>query len=454
MVMVQKQAPARRRRRPASAPAVAKGFRLRHLLGLALLLAVTAWLWPRGQAAWRLHNQAVALADYSLCMVGPTGVDVLRERPGEFLELVRRRVIQAMPDEKPFASCAPLAERLEMPYRSYRLLGFDAEDFIEYQNRPAPQKGASLVELNFDPAPLVELQQRAWPFVRRGYEELMQPSSHADQAMHPTPPPQPGWGSGLPGRRTLYRSSAAFGKTFVVALGSGANAQVLISKDGGRRFSSGGRNLAADLMDRCAADEEGRGYTLSRLGSGERIVVSQGPGAPPQLAILASADEKVAGIACDNAALVAALALDADETGYRPIVLKECPFRQPCRTLPPPSVGRAGLYYPLDVARMGGDTIVARSSGGITRVASSRDGGRSWTPWTVAYDAEAHPDPRAAPFRLLAVGESLLLYTGGEGRYPLLVSEDHGASFSSIELGNLQVPATDGAWAVSSQMMH
>lgn len=453
MVRIQKHA--RRRRQPGSpspSEPSATGFRLRHLLGLAVLVAATAWVWPRGQAAWRLHNQAVALADYSLCMVGPTGVEILRDRPEEFLPLLRRRLIQAMPEEKPFIDCAPLAEGLDLPYSSYRLLSFPAEDFLEYHNRPGLPKGASISRLRMDQRPFATLTERAWPFVRRGYGELMRPSSHADQAMHPPLPPQAGSGSGLPGRRTLYRSSAAFGDTFVVAMGSGANAQVLMSKDGGRHFGSGGRTLVRDLMDRCVADDEGRGYTLSRLGSGEQIVVSQGPGAAPQLSVLANADEEVAGIACDAFALVAAVALEADETGSRPMMLKECPFRRPCRNLTPPNVGSARLYFPLDVARMEGDTVVARSSGGITRVASSRDGGRSWTPWTVVYDAESEHRPGAAPFRLLAVGETLLLYTGGDGRYPLLISHDHGASFQSADVRRQEEQFPANTLAASPQL--
>jgi hypothetical protein len=96
-----------------------------------------------------------------------------------------------------------------------------------------------------------------------------------------------------------------------------------------------------------------------------------------------------------------------------------------------PAMGSARLYYPVDVARAGGDTIVARTSGGITRVSSTRDDGRSWLPWTVAYDYLREPAGQSAPFRLLVAGDQILLYTGAKGgeRYPLLVSEDHGASF-------------------------
>jgi len=99
-------------------------------------------------------------------------------------------------------------------------------------------------------------------------------------------------------------------------------------------------------------------------------------------------------------------------------------------------MGGAKLYYPADVARIGGDTIIARTSGGVTRVVSSRDDGRTWTPWIVAFDSQSSQISAPAPFRLLVVADDLLLYSGtpaGE-RYPLLVSSDHGASFHAPEV--------------------
>src|SRR5690606_34017259 len=119
--------------------------------------------------------------------------------------------------------------------------------------------------------------------------------------------------------------------------------------------------------------EEGRAFTLSRMSDGRRIVVSQGPNAPPQVATLGADEEEIAGVSCDESALVAAMVHPKDKTGHHPIVLRICPFRRPCKDMDPPDTGSAKLYYPLDIARAGGDTIVARTSGGITRVSSSRD---------------------------------------------------------------------------------
>lgn len=424
-------------------PIVAKApFRLRHLLALGLAGLLVSWVWPRGQAAWQLHNMAVAYADYALCMVGPTGPEVLQAEPEQFLELARRRVITAMPEERPFSSCQKFTERLPLPHAAYRVHGAQAADFVEYHNAPAPSGTASLAQLELSLSSLDALSTRAWPFVRNGASKLMKPSSHAKEAAHVAAPPSPGWGSGLPATRALYRSTASFGDTVVLAHGSGANAHVLISKNRGIDFRPGGRQLASELQDRCVVDDEGRAFTISRLDDGRRIVLSQGPGAPPQLAALGSDEEEVAAISCDESALVAALVQPKDKSGYRPIRLRLCHFRRPCKDLSHPSLGDARLYYPADVARIGGDTVVARTSGGVTRVASSRDDGRTWTPWIVAFDTQSSQVFAAPPFRLLVVGDDLLLYSGAAGgqKYPLLVSRDHGASFHPPETQVLQGP--------------
>ena len=406
-------------------------FRLRHLLSLSRIGVIAASIWPRGQAAFRLHNLAVVHADYALCMAGPTGPELLRAEPTAFLELVRRRLISAMPDDQPFLGCQGFAERMGVSHGAFRVHGEKAADFAEYHNAPAVVGRVSLSLLDLSSAPLEDLAELAWPFVRSGFSELMKPSSYAKEAPHVTVPDVPGEGTGLPLTRSLYRSTAAYGDAVVVALGSGANAQVLMSKNRGVDWAPGGRHLASEIQDRCVADEEGRAFTLSRMNDGRRIVVSQGPEAPPQVAHLAPAEEEVAGISCDKSALVAALVLPADARSRRPLRLRLCPYRQPCRDLEPPNMGNERLYYPADVARVGGDTILARTSGGITRVSSSRDDGRSWVPWTVAFDRGSTGGERPAPFLLLAVADDVLLYSGTRdgSSYPLLVSLDHGASF-------------------------
>lgn len=404
-------------------------FRLRHLLAVSCIFGALVWVWPRAQATLTLHNKAVALADYALCLVGPTGIELVKKDPDALLALVRRRILAAMPKDRPIAACFNLAEKLAVEHATLRLHQARAAEIAEYRNDPRAPGRYSLREFRLPLANLDKLSERAWPFIRNGYVHLMQPSSHAKEAAHPAAPPAYAYGSGLPAGRRLYRSTAAYGDTWLAALGSGANRAVLVSKNGGLDWTRGGDRLASDLLDRCVVDDDGRGFTLSRLNDGERIVVSQGPSAPPQVAVLSPSNKRIAGISCDTSGLLAAL-VEQTKDGLFEMTIRSCPFRQPCSDLKLPDMGDARLYYPADVVRLGGDIILSRVVGGITRTTSSRDEGRSWTPWVVVYDENTTGAERA-PFKLLPVGDSVLLYGSAANgqRYPVLVSTDHGASF-------------------------
>ena len=69
------------------------------------------------------------------------------------------------------------------------------------------------------------------------------------------------------------------------------------------------------------------------------------------------------------------------------------------------------------------------------RVSSSRDEGRTWTPFYVAFDVAEHPEVRVdvrTPSHLLTVDNRVFLYGGGNRAaqsYSILISDDHGASF-------------------------
>jgi photosystem II stability/assembly factor-like uncharacterized protein len=99
--------------------------------------------------------------------------------------------------------------------------------------------------------------------------------------------------------------------------------------------------------------------------------------------------------------------------------------------------GLATPQYPLDIARVGGTTVLAVPTQGIVRVASSRDDGRTWTPFSVAHDPASQPHAAAAgaPERLLVVGTRVLLHgipTAAGESYPLLFSDDQGASWRGL----------------------
>jgi hypothetical protein len=407
----------------------APALRLRHLLLLVGVVALGAWLWPRGRAAWRLHQLAVVSADHALCMVGPTGPRLLREDPAALPELLRRRVVAAEASAVVFGACAMLADQLPLEHRALRAHHAAAAEFVEYRAGPGVRAAHSVADLAFSRAPLEALAEQAWPFVRSGFARLVEPSRGALEAAHPSAPGLPGRGAGLPSGRVTYRSTLQSGARGIAAFGSGANARVVLTEDAGVTWRPGSSSSAAELLDRCVVDQEGRAFSLSTTSSGKRVVVSLGPEAAPFAAALGEQEEKLAGVACDETALVALLVGEPDATGHRPARLRLCPFRRACRELSAPP-GPGALYFPVDVARVGGDTVVATAHTGVTRVTSSRDDGRSWAPWVLVYDAAGGGGDAAAPFHLLALGDRVLLYGAPAAKgYPLLVSADHGASF-------------------------
>jgi hypothetical protein len=93
------------------------------------------------------------------------------------------------------------------------------------------------------------------------------------------------------------------------------------------------------------------------------------------------------------------------------------------------------LEFPVDIARAGGTTVIAVTMGQVVRVTSSRDHGKTWTPFTVAYDDSEYPDFRPAvrlPTRFISVGRRLFLFASANKAsqtYSLLYSDDQGASF-------------------------
>jgi hypothetical protein len=107
--------------------------------------------------------------------------------------------------------------------------------------------------------------------------------------------------------------------------------------------------------------------------------------------------------------------------------------------MPLPRFAGVGVLprFPIDVARVEGTTILSTTMHGLVRVSSSRDNGKTWTPFTVAFDEGTQFGLGAdvkIPGRLLSLGKRVLLYGGApkaNQTYPVLVSDDLGASFRS-----------------------
>jgi hypothetical protein len=257
-----------------SAPAAAPRplIRIRTLLVLAVLGYAVWYFYPRAVAAWKLQTSASTVADYALCMVGPTGPSLLRDNPLDFLGLVRRRLVSAAPNDRPFQACAKGAREITGSVEIERAHMATAWSFVEYGGMAADRAKAGrrghldLGALSVSARPLAELSKNAWPFVRGGYVRLMKPSIQASEATHPVEPARPKLGSGLPSFRAHYRAVAATEKGFLVAIGRGAHLTVLESSDGGLNFrpASPRDPRVAEIAERCPAGAPGRASPKSR----------------------------------------------------------------------------------------------------------------------------------------------------------------------------------------------
>lgn len=411
--------------------------RIRTVLAVLLLGIAGYTIYPRAVAAWQLHGLAAAVADYALCAVGPTGPSLIRDNPDKFATLVRRRLVAAGADERPFAGCAELARAVTGSDAVFEAHAARASDFREYETRESAER--TLTELRVTSDRLAEVSRHAWPFVRGGYTRLVKPSLSAVEAVHPVSPAEPAVGSGLPNWHARYRAVRRTQKGFVVAHGQGANLSVYETPDEGISW----RPIAAhhepsSFHERCPIDTDGRSFTFSTTDDETATVVnSLGPDGAPYATVLAPAQERIFAAACDADGLVVALT----SMGGHSTKLYECPFRRSCAPMRVPPVGLVPTQL-SDVARVGGTTVIAVSNGEIVRIASSRDSGRSWTPWSVAFDAGEQQTAAMGlppPARLLTLDDRLILYGGAERAdqaYLVLVSEDQGASWRSPSPGS------------------
>lgn len=419
---------------PPEVPTWKYPVRLRHVL-LVGLLAGAVWLGvPRARAAWETHDLAARAADYASCMVGPTGPELIRDDLPAFRRLVRRRLVAAAPDETPFQNCAALSrfaagsEAVENSHLA------SAARFGEYGlGSGAPD--LSLAALSVDLLPLADRAREAWPFVRGGYAKLIRPSLGAREAIHPVAPPEPGVGRGLPADRGLPKRGWRAANGLWVSLGGGPNRSLFTSVDEGVTFRQVQPNREQEPSGGCEGPEGG--FALSSREDGSLLVSFLGTNREASLTTAVLGEHALLAVTCDALALVAVarregrdaadLVLCKHQSGCAPLRL---PARRPFSSL---------THSSFDVARVSSATVVMVEQGGIVRVISTRDDGRTWTPPTIAFDAADGAFERTEvrmPTRLLAIGSRLFLYGATRGpreTYPLLVSDDQGASFRALE---------------------
>src|SRR4051812_20943281 len=260
-------------RSPERVPPTAPPLRIRFVLLLALVACALWSGYPRMQAAFRLHDATVATADYGLCMVGPTGPTLIRDRASDFEHLVRRRLMASAPSDKPFHRCGKLAQTVTGSVEIERIHGLSAAEFREYSGR-----GASLAELGVSAAPLAQLFADAWPFARGGYTQLIKPSLGAVEAAHVPAPPRPVLGRGLPAKSGIYRNVWRQGDAFGLALGAGSDTTLLTTSDRGITFRPLPQrgDVLEGHAERCQSQDGRKVYRLAPRedGSAEQVLFS------------------------------------------------------------------------------------------------------------------------------------------------------------------------------------
>jgi hypothetical protein len=404
-------------------------FRIRSLLILGLVAWFLSSLVPRALAGYRVHSLATSVADYAVCMAGPTGPALFRDNPAEYARLVHRRIVAAAPSERPFEKCAKHALEITGSAEITRKHELSAASFSEYGLAGTDSASALAVTIE----PLVNAAHSAWPFVR-GYTALVKPSLGTYEAIHPVGLPRPGVGRGIPGWRAPYRSLKKGPDELWLAFGKGAHLSLHKSTDNGLTWRPASTAMAtADFAERCLTGD-GRSFEVGLSADHDVLEVSSteldGTSHATQLAPESST---VVALACDERALVALVRAQNAKSSE----IFDCPFAGRCGLLSGPrSDNLPGLYEQnLDLARVHGTTVLAVTTKDTVRVTSSRDEGRTWTPFYVAFDLSEHPEVRVdvrMPSRLLAIDNRLFLYgaaSRAQQSYSVLISDDRGASF-------------------------
>lgn len=420
----------------ASAPAVATAaplrlpIRIRSLLILGLLAWFLSSLVPRALAGYRVHTLATSIADYAVCMTGPTGPALLRDNPAEFSRLVHRRIVAAPATERLFEKCAKHALAITGSAEVARTHSLSAGSFTDYGLDGNERSAALSVTCE----PLVRAAHAAWPFVR-GYTALVKPSLGAYEAIHPVMLPTPGLGRGIPAFRGVYRSVKRSPEGLWLAFGKGAHLSLHKSTDNGLTWRPASLPKTSDFAERCQSGD-GRSFEVTSSADHDLLEVNSiDQDGTAHATELAPESSTAYALACDARALVVLVRAQGSKSSQ----LYDCPFAGRCSLMAGPRPeALPGLYeQTLDVARVRGTTVLAVTTRDVVRVTSSRDEGRTWTPFYVAFDGVEHPEVQAdtrTPSRLLAIEGRLFLYGGGNRStqsYSVLISDDHGASFRS-----------------------
>jgi hypothetical protein len=280
---------------------------------------------------------------------------------------------------------------------------------------------------------LDEMAKNAWPFVRGGATLLMKPSLGAKEAVHPMPVAQPGHIRGLTLGNGIYRSRRVTERGWYVVTTNGQETKAFRSRDQGHSWAttSPWQTALQGTANRCVSDSSDIGFAIEAV-PGENVIAVKyfnqdfktGQSRVPR------SSRALKALACDETAALLLTSTVRNEWG-----LWLCVADQPCKALPTPTLLQGLALEGIDIARQKGASIVAVTQGSLVRVLSTRDDGRSYTPFTVAIDRrESGAAGRHAlrPAQLLAVANTLLLVQESQekaGSALALSSVDQGASW-------------------------
>ena len=221
-----------------------------------------------------------------------------------------------------------------------------------------------------------------------------------------------------------------------LSVGRGANVSAYRSVDHGAAWLSVAvdRNKLSGQAGQCPVGDDGRAFRIELDASGEVLIVSsRNTSGIVHRARLANGTMRVVGASCDGETMVVGL----QHAKQKAVQLFSCPYAASCSALKGPQLDgkNRSLQFPLDLAQVDGTTVLSVTEGGLVRIATSRDGGQTWTPFVVVFDRAEYPENQTdvkIAGRLLRVGSELLLYGGAanaKATYPQLRSKDHGASW-------------------------
>jgi hypothetical protein len=408
-------------------------FRLRTPLGILFAVLGVAIVVPRVRAAIRLHSVVNRVADYGLCMAGPTGASAISEDIARFRLLVRRRLVASSPSDRPFLRCAALAR--EIAGRSELGVSHEqlASDFIEWGGGGQKLSENELFSVLPD---LDALHRGSWPLVRKPLTELLRPSRGAYEAVHSMDLDAPTPVTGLALDGAILRSGLDTPKGRYVVLSSEHDVWAYRSRDQGHSWiaTSAWQSLLDGHANHCVAASVGQSYALPppRVDAAPALLLGNLAGIGGERREFGSPNDSVKRVACDETGAVA-LTQERGQAGYRAFA---CPSTGRCRELELPPLAQQ-RDVSIDVARVGRVIVVALAKDGLVRVTTFRDEGVTRAPLSLVFDAH---DSRLSGLQtgltvsLLGIGQRLYLTLAprkGSARWAL-ASDDRGASFHAL----------------------